>query len=56
MERRQSLQAQGVKEAGMVKEVYTGAPAGLAIAPRARVILVAAGFLSETSTSFRVER
>lgn len=55
-ERRQSLQAQGVKEAGMAKEVYTGAPAGVVIAPRARLLLATGGFGSGTSSTFRVER
>lgn len=53
---RLSLQAQGVKDAGIVKETYTGASIGIPIAPRARAILAMGGFGAGASNTFRVER
>ena len=56
MQTRLALQLQGVKEAGMVKEVYTGGATGVIIAPRARAAMVAGGFKATGFGTFAVER
>lgn len=56
MESRIALQAQGVLQAGIIQETYSGNAPDVVVAARARQLLRAGGFAADGVNSFSVER
>lgn len=55
-EARLALQAQGVRQAGIIGEVYSGAALAVVISLRARALLGFGGFAASGTSAFPVER